>query len=130
MAVLEPHLCDQETNVSAFNIAVVSAICAELGFDSSRFHLSSVLTKQGHSNELLSTLTLAVGGDVYLCGAGARGYQDQAVFGAHGVTLQYQNFRHPIYLQANRREFIPGLSIIDALMNLGMNGTRTVLAQR
>jgi hypothetical protein len=64
-----------------------------------------------------------------LCGGGADAYQDEAVFKDSGLNLQYQKFVHPIYPQRNRPEFISGLSIIDALMNLGFQGVRKLLGQ-
>ena len=36
------------------------------------------------------------------------------------IELIYQNFNHPVYNQLNREEFVPGLSIIDCLMNNGL----------
>jgi len=35
------------------------------------------------------------------------------------VDLVYQRFRHPVYQQNSGRGFVPGLSIIDVLMNCG-----------
>lgn len=35
------------------------------------------------------------------------------------VQLEYQKFSHPNYKQFQRDSFTPGLSIIDAAMNLG-----------
>jgi hypothetical protein len=37
--------------------------------------------------------------------------------------LIYQNFEHPVYEQSNTTEFMPGLSVIDALMNCGFERT-------
>ena len=36
-----------------------------------------------------------------------------------GLELIYQDFEHPVYEQTNTPEFVPGLSVIDALMNCG-----------
>jgi hypothetical protein len=44
-----------------------------------------------------------------------------------GVELQYQNFTPPPYPQIGTKEFVPGLSVLDALFNLGFDGTAALL---
>ena len=46
---------------------------------------------------------------------------------AAGLDLIYQNFEHPLYQQVNAREFVPGLSIIDAMMNCGIERTTEII---
>jgi hypothetical protein len=84
---------------------------------------ASVHKVSSQGTERLIDLTMAVGGTTYLCGGGATGYQDDERFGgATGVDLRYQHFQHPCYVQFGTGGFIAGLSIIDALMNLGATG--------
>ena len=80
---------------------------------------SSSLQVDGASNELLIAITKAVGGDTYMCGGGANGYQDDGLFDQVGLTVWYQNFIHPQYDQYGFTTFVQGLSVIDVLMNLG-----------
>jgi len=54
-----------------------------------------------------------------LCGGGAGGYQADQKFADAGIELIYQDFQHPTYPQGDSAAFVPGLSIIDALMNCG-----------
>lgn len=65
-----------------------------------------------------------------MCGGGADGYQDDAVFERHGVKLVRQDFIHPLYPQQGREEFVPGLSVIDAAMNIGWQGVGELLSKR
>ena len=62
-----------------------------------------------------------------MCGDGAAGYQQDELFEQAGVKVEYQKFRHPEYRQAGQESFIPGLSIIDCLMNLGFEGTGRIV---
>jgi len=62
-----------------------------------------------------------INGETNICG-GADGYQDETVFSESGVTLFYQNFIHLVYPQRGQEDFVAGLSIIDAAMNLGWDG--------
>ena len=66
------------------------------------------------------------GGSTYMCG-GADGYQDESVFELHGVKHQYQSFKHPVYSQQGQQSFVSGLSVIDAVMNLGWRGVGELL---
>jgi hypothetical protein len=43
------------------------------------------------------------------------------------LNVAYQRFDHPQYTQSGTNAFVPGLSIVDALMNLGFDGTRNLL---
>ena len=116
-----------ENNIAEYNSKAILCICEKLGLEQDKLFWSSKLAHKGDSNELLVSLTKAVGGDTYMCGDGAAGYQDDTVFASAGVRLECQNFRHPIYTQCNLSGFMPGLSVIDVLMNLGFDGTRKII---
>ena len=126
--LITPLLLSQEANIAEYNIQAVTTIARRLGVDISKFQRSSALPHDGSSNELLCSLTNLVGGNVYMCGGGADGYQDEAVFKDRGISLSYQNFTHPVYVQRGRDEFVAGLSIIDAAMNLGWDGVVRLLS--
>lgn len=126
MELLEPLVRNDETLVERYNMHAVQAICAALGLgrtfvSASRFRIDS------GSNERLIELCRAVDCDTYLAGGGAQEYQHDDLFAAAGVALRYQDFRHPTYPQRGVRDFVPGLSIIDALMNCGIPGTRELV---
>ena len=120
-------LSNPETNIAEFNIHTVTAIVQHLGFDVTKLRRSSDLNHEGSSNDLLCSITRLVGGTTYMCGGGAGGYQDEAVFVKHGIKLKHQNFIHPKYYQFRCKEFFTGLSIIDAAMNLGWDNLAQLL---
>ncbi|MGH9958885.1 MAG: WbqC family protein, partial [Pyrinomonadaceae bacterium] len=64
---------------------------------------------------------------VYLCGGGAAEYQDEKMFYDWGLSLKYQKFEHPTYHQIGNSDFVPGLSVLDALMNCGRARTSRLL---
>lgn len=130
MNVVEPLLLNQEQNIAAYNIHAIDALCRALGIDAAKLKISSALPHTGSSNELLCSITHGVGGSVYMCGGGADGYQDTSVFVNAGIELRHQAFAHSVYPQYRQADFVPGLSVIDAIMNLGWTGTAKLLERQ
>ena len=126
--VLEPMILNTESNIAAYNCHAVTTLAEKLGSTSTEFRCSSQIKKVGTSNEMLATLTLNAGGDTYLCGGGAGDYHDEATYRDYGVRLRYQNFAHPVYPQRQARDFTSGLSLVDAVMNLGWAGVTALLS--
>jgi hypothetical protein len=116
MALLRPLIEAPQTNLAAFNISAIGAIAARLGANA-RFVRQSELSHEGAATALLVSLVKAVGGDAYLAGGGAEGYQQDELFEAHGLRLVAQNFTLATY--GDPGAWQPGLSAIDYLMHDG-----------
>jgi len=116
-------------SLADYNKTVIRTLTAAIGLDTSRLVTGSTLDTEGAATDLLISMTRVAGGNAYLCGGGASGYQEDDKFMAAGVELIYQDFKHPVYPQVNTESFIPGLSIVDTLMNCGIDGTRRLLQQ-
>lgn len=125
--VITPLLVNPQGNIAEYNIHAVTTIAKILGLNTTKLRRSSDYLATGASNELLCNLTRAVGGNVYICGGGAEGYQDDTFFASQGVGLEYQHFQHPVSPQRRQVAFVPGLSVIDAAMNVGWQGVREML---
>ncbi|MBF9231986.1 WbqC family protein [Microvirga alba] len=116
MDLLGPLIDAREFNLARFNIAAISSIASYLGL-SAEFVLQSQLSVPGESTERLIALTKAVGGDTYLTGGGASGYQIDNLFPENGLSLRGQSFTPRPY--GPPEKYIAGLSIIDYLMHDG-----------
>jgi hypothetical protein len=116
MALLRPLIEAPQPNLAAFNIAAIRTIATSLGA-TARFVRQSELPHEGAATALLITLVKAAGGDAYLAGGGAEGYQDDDLFAQRGVRLVAQNFTPRPY--GNPERWRPGLSAIDYLMHDG-----------
>jgi hypothetical protein len=123
----EPLICNSDTNVSSFNIHAVTEISKKLDIDLKKFYVSSRLPVDECSNERLICLTKSVGSDSYMCGGGADSYQDENIFRNNNIKLIYQNFNQIPYAQSTKNCFVSGLSIIDALMNVGWDGVKRLI---
>jgi len=109
-----------DNDLVAYNLNAIESICKLLNIDlTNKIVLSSSLSSQESSNEMLIALTKEVECDVYLAGGGADSYQDIELFDKANVGFEYQNFDHPVYAQVGDQEFIKGLSVIDYIFNQG-----------
>jgi hypothetical protein len=113
--------------LSAFNLNAIRGILEKLGLPVSKLVIGSSLSVEGAATDLLISIVRQTNGTAYMCGGGAGGYQEDEKFASAGVGLMYQAFEHPVYPQGKAAEFLPGLSIIDALMHCGFGGTRKLL---
>lgn len=125
--VIEELIREPETNLCAFNLRAIRRLWDVLALPPREIVLSSGCAASGMSNELLIALVKELGGTHYLCGGGSADYQDDALFAAHGITVVYQGFTHPRYEQQGTPEFVPGLSVIDALFRCGSDAVRAML---
>jgi hypothetical protein len=127
--LIEPLLMNREDNLAAYNSAAIVRIAEELGIATSKCRWSSKLEHSGRSNGLLVSIVKALGASTYLCGGGAEGYQDKDVFDEASIALVHQGYEPRRYSQVGTATFAPGLSVIDVLMNVGIEGARQMLAE-
>ena len=116
---------DPSGSLADYNVAAIEALASSLGIET-KLVRSSQLEADGAATDLLVAITREVGGRAYLAGGGASGYQEDEKLEAAGIELVEQRFEHPVYEQRTN-EFVPGLSVIDALMGCGFAGTRELL---
>ncbi len=127
MTWLEPLYNDTSSLLATFNRGIIEVIHQRLGFHADLV-LASSLGCSGAGSELLLRLVQAVGGDLYLSGPSGRSYLDLGLFEAAGIAVQFHDFRHPLYPQLFG-DFVPGLSIIDLFMNVGVAASARYLSQ-
>ncbi len=130
MPLVERVMGRETASLVEFNLAGIYAVAEALGLRTDHIVRSSAMAVEGHSNELLAQIVRAAGGQTYLAGQGAGGYQDDSIFAANGVTVSYQGYAHPVYRQGSVDEFVPGLSAIDALMNCGPEAASMIGSKR
>lgn len=114
-------------NLSTHNINTISEICKKLVIEFKRKSvLSSELNIQSQGTERLIKISKSVGCSTYMSGGGSAGYQNNSEFDDHHIKLIYQNFKHPVYEQCSPG-FVAGLSIIDAICNIGIESVANLL---
>jgi hypothetical protein len=126
VARLVEHRTDR---LADYNRTAIEAIAQHVRIDTGKCVAASSLAIEARATDRLVAIVQRVGGTAYLSGGGADGYQVDATFGAAGIELLFQRFEHPVYPQG-ATEFCSGLSIVDALMHCGFDGTAALLGAR
>ena len=72
-------------------------------------------------------MTKELDSDMYLSNKGSQNYVDIDMFVANGLDHRYIDYTGPKYRQCFKN-FIPNLSIIDMLFNLGPDNTYSIIA--
>ena len=127
--VIERLVLNPSGSLAEYNASAIRTVCEGLSIDASRLTHASTLHVGDVATARLVELVKAVGGTAYLAGGGAGGYQDDALFAAAGIDLIPQQFSHPIYSQGRTRDFVPGLSCLDAVLHQGFAGTSSLLCR-
>lgn len=81
----------------------------------------------GKATNRLINICKSVNADVYLSGDMGHDYLNEELFKQNEIELKYQNYTPKQYNQILSREFIPNLSIIDMLSNIGHDEVRKIL---
>jgi hypothetical protein len=114
-----------------FNLNFMMKLTRKLGNNTVQFLRSSENEKLRNSlnlrTELIVETCLAYNINRYLSGEGCLDFLLPDQFVKNNIELKFQQFKHPVYKQLNVDHFVPGLSIIDALMNCGFEELRQIL---
>lgn len=89
-----------------------------LGIRDKKIVRSSTLNIEGDRIGRLVKICKLFNADIFYEGASGKNYIDEASFMDQGVSVAYQDYKHPTYNQLYVN-FIPYLSVIDLLFNHG-----------
>ncbi len=104
------------------DLAIAGLIAGWFGIDTPTWR-ASALGIGGDRNDRLLALCRHFGADRYLSGAAARDYLDVARFAAAGITVEFQDFAHPVHPQ-RFGPFVSHLAAVDLIANAWPPGWR------
>lgn len=107
------------TMLSDFNRLLMNWCLEQLGMDV-ELELASRFDFQGEKSALVLDMCKQIGATKYIFGQKGKDYADVESFKAAGIEVEFQSYKRPVYRQLHG-PFVPGLSIIDLLMNEGPN---------
>ena len=86
----------------------------------------SELDVTGKSSEHLLNICKKLGATKYLSGPGGRDYLNEKIFEQNKIKVEYQKYDPVIYPQKYAKSFVPNLSILDLLFNMGSDSKKLI----
>jgi hypothetical protein len=115
---VERFYAGDSASIAEVNRESVLMLLGLLGLDRKIVITSALGHLPEEPSERLAAICESLGADTYLSGAGGRAYLDLEPFNKKGITVVFQEFKHPVYPQLYG-DFIPNLSLLDLLFNCG-----------
>jgi hypothetical protein len=115
--LVDPVYAQAGESLAEVNMALVERVSHYLGWTGT-FHRSSDHPADLTADQRIADLVNAVGGDVYVSGAGGEKYQAASTYAERGVRLEVRTYQPREYARSSW-PFVPGLSVLDALFHQG-----------
>lgn len=123
----EDLLDKQISNLFEFNMEIIKYFASKLRIET-RVIKASELQPSGEKSDLILDIAQKSGADVYLSGPAGRNYMDLEKYEREGMGVWFNDFRHPEYSQRGAGKFVPYLSVLDLLMNVGAEQGRKIIS--
>lgn len=122
--LIEKWLLTKEESLAAQNIAFIKLVCSLLDFHR-EFRLSSQYPSETKRSKRIIELLRWCKAHRYFCAKGSFGYMlEDGIFPTHDIEVLFQEFQIKAYSQVGATDsFVPYLSILDALLNVGPEKT-------
>ncbi len=107
-------------NLIELNVFFIYRICDLLKIKKNFLFSSNYKLNSTSTYRLVELIKLSNGTE-YLSGQGGKKYLDEKMFKKNQINLNYLNYKQVDYNQQKSNKFIPGLSILDEIMNKDIN---------
>jgi len=121
--------------LSQVNQRMIMALCRALRIETRFLRDVDLLPRDAMASmrptERLVKLSAAAGAQIYLSGPSAKSYLDEEEFNALGMQVEWMDYSRlgEPYPQV-WGDFASGVSIVDTLLNLGLDQTRAIVLDR
>lgn len=123
----ENLLGEDISSLYEFNMEIIRYFAQKLGINT-EIVKASELFPSGEKSDLILDIAKKSGADVYLSGPSGRDYMELDKYRKESMGVWFNDFEHPIYMQKGTEQFIPYLSTLDLLMNVGEKQGRSILS--
>lgn len=126
---LQRWLFTPASSLAAQNTELIMLLCHMMGIER-EIRFSSEFPSGSERSQRVLELLRWCEADRYICARGSFSYmKDDGVFPVKDIEAVFQNFIPKTYIQiGSPQEFIPFLSVLDALMNIGPEETLQLIA--
>ena len=124
---IEAWLAPEWASLAEMNMDFIRRASGWLGLRA-KFLRSSELGHDGKRSEAVIDLLRRAGATTYLAARGSFGYmRDDGLFPAAGIETVFQCFEPAPYPQRHSAAFVPYLSVLDALLQVGCTETQRLV---
>jgi len=114
-------------DLASVNIAFIARTARLIGL-SAEFERSSVLGSKGKRSARVADILRRAGAGTYHAASGSAPYMvEDGVFPLADVETRFQDFVPAPYAQVQTTEFVSHLSVLDALLQVGIEGTAAAI---
>jgi hypothetical protein len=126
--VIEGWLFSKVVSLAEQNMMFIKMVCEMIGIKTEFFMSHDIPSNKERSNRVVELLRWCEA-DVYYCANGSFGYMaDDRVFPVESIKVLFQSFEPKPYRQVGSpNEFVPYMSVLDALMNVGSEETGSLI---
>lgn len=126
--IIEDWLLTPAGSLAAQNIAFIKTACSLMGIKRD-FRYSSQYPSESQRSARVLELLRHCGANRYYCARGSFGYMlEDTVFPVNDIEVLFQDFKPQPYYQVCAIDgFIPFLSVVDSLLNVGPEATLAMI---
>ncbi len=117
--VLADIIHNQNHSLLELNLSLIKWLCLEFKIQT-KLVLSSELDASGYKSDINLDICKKLNASEYLSGPNGKEYLDLVSFAKNNIDVNFHDYKHKIYPCVN---YIPSLSSIDLLMNMGVDAT-------
>jgi len=117
-SIIQENIERRFTYLSDLNVSLVLSIAEYLGLHRKTVRSSGLEIQEKDKNLRLIDICLRLGIKHFYDGEKAKDFLGPALFAQHGIKVEFQVYKHPIYRQYYE-PFVPYLSVIDLLFGYG-----------
>jgi hypothetical protein len=119
IGILERVINSATTNLCEINVSLIIQILDLLKVKK-EIIFSSQMNIRGKRSDKIYSICKNLGASIYLSPIGSKGYiEDEGIFAKNRLPVVYQNYIPVEYPQKGIANFIPYMSIVDLLANVG-----------
>jgi hypothetical protein len=126
LAPFETALAKRHQFLTEQNLELIEAILDLCGMER-KIVRGSRLHAAGSGSALIAAMCQEIAATEYLAGQGSADYEELAPYAERGIGYRRVKYANRGYVQHGGKPFEAGLSIVDALFNIGPQRTRELL---
>ena len=126
LKIFEDFLSNDYQTLCEWTCESIRLVCRLLNIGTKIVYQSEVGYKdEGKKSNLVLAICKALKSECYFSGQGGSvAYLDKQKFAENGISIEFQEFVHPVYRQCGGDSFVPGLSVLDMFLNCGIEKTK------